>query len=145
MSGTSTAKDQVPAVDAGRRALQLQEYALVFVVIALMVIGTLLRPGSFLTSGNLLTIVTSASVVGVLAIGMTFVIATGGIDLSVGSIVAAAAIAGGLVSRADWLPDTLGSAGFIVTALLFGLLLGTVNALAVTWDASSPSSPPSRC
>ena len=42
-------------------------------------------------------ILTQASVVGVLAIGMTFVIATAGIDLSVGSIVAAAGVAGGLL------------------------------------------------
>jgi ribose/xylose/arabinose/galactoside ABC-type transport system permease subunit len=138
MSSTSVAKEEARAVDRSRRVLRLQEYALVLVVVALLVIGTVLRPGSFLTSANLLTIITSASVVGVLAIAMTFVIATGGIDLSVGSIVAAAAIAGGLVARADWVPETLGSTGFIVAALLFGLLLGTVNALAVTWGRVVP-------
>ena len=45
----------------------------------------------------MLNVLRQSSVVGVLAIGMTFVIATAGIDLSVGSMVAAAGVAGGLL------------------------------------------------
>lgn len=129
------ASDTQPSVV---RSLRLQEYALVFVIVLLVVAGAMIRPGVFLTSSNFLTILTSASVVGVLAIAMTFVIATGGIDLSVGSAVAAASIAGGLASGAGWVPDQLGSLAFIVGALLFGLLLGTVNALAITWGRVVP-------
>ena len=57
------------------------------------------------------------SVVGVLAIGMTFVIATAGIDLSVGSMVAAAGVAGGLVVDNGSLP-------FMVGAILLGRRAG---------------------
>ena len=64
-----------------------------FDLIALLVVGAILKPDTFPTSDNLRAIFTQSSVVGVIAIGMTLVIATSGIDLSVGSIVAAAGIA----------------------------------------------------
>ena len=69
--------------------------------------------------------------VGVLAIGMTFVIATAGIDLSVGSVVAAAGVAGGL------LVDN-GSLAFILGAIGFGLLLGLVNATTIAYGRVVP-------
>ena len=62
---------------------------------------------------------------------MTFVIATGGIDLSVGSVLAAAGVAGGL------LVDS-GSAAFILGALAFGLLLGGVNAGMIAYGRVVP-------
>ena len=77
--------------------MRLQEYTLVGVIIVLLVVGTILKPDTFPTTDNFRAMLTQASVVGVLAIGMTFVIATSGIDLSVGSIVAAAGVAGGLL------------------------------------------------
>ena len=86
-----------PASRAWRR-IRLQEAALPVVVVLLLVAGALADRDAFLTRDNLLTVLTQASVTGVVAIGMTFVIASGGIDLSVGSMLAAASIAGGLVS-----------------------------------------------
>jgi hypothetical protein len=47
---------------------------------------------TFLTTSNLLTILTSASIIGVLTVGMTFVIIGGGIDLSVGKVMALASV-----------------------------------------------------
>ena len=123
--------------DSQRRAVRLQEYALVFVIAALVVIGAIVSD-RFLSYSNLLTILTAASVVGVIAVGMTFVIATGGIDLSVGSIVAAASIAGGLIVREGVFGPTGGSIGFILAAIGFALLLGLVNALAITWGRVVP-------
>jgi ribose transport system permease protein len=96
----------------------------------LVIIGTAVSPERFPTYANFLTIMTAASVVGVLAIGMTFVIATGGIDLSVGSVLAAASIAGGLSANA--IGGELGSIAFILGAIGFGVLLGAVNAMAIT-------------
>ena len=69
--------------------------------------------------------------VGVVAVGMTFVIATSGIDLSVGSMLAAAGIAGGL------LVDS-GSAAFILGALAFGLVLGGFNGVAIAYGRVVP-------
>ena len=79
------------------KALEFQEYALAIVVVLLFVAGAILKPDTFPTWDNIRNMLTQSSVVGVLAIGMTFVIATAGIDLSVGSIVAAAGVFGGEV------------------------------------------------
>ena len=76
------------------RKLEFQEYALAIVVVLLFVAGAILEPDTFPTWDNVRNMLTQASVVGVIAIGMTFVIATAGIDLSVGSIVAAAGVFG---------------------------------------------------
>jgi hypothetical protein len=79
-----------PSTVLGRvKALQVQEYALAGVVVLLFVVGAILKPDTFPTWDNVRNMLTQASVIGVLAIGMTFVIATAGIDLSVGSMVAA--------------------------------------------------------
>jgi ribose transport system permease protein len=109
---------------------QLQEYALVGVVLVLLVVGAILED-AFLTSDNMLNVLRQASVVGVLAIGMTFVIATGGIDLSVGSMVAAAAVAGGQFADS-------GSVAFILGAIGMGVLLGGINAGAIAYGRVVP-------
>src|SRR4029453_7185377 len=90
-----------PTIDTRARLRQIpvQELVLPVVIIALIIIGVIIRPGIFLTSDNLLNVLTQASITGIIAIGMTFVIATGGIDLSVGSVLAAACIAGGLLAE----------------------------------------------
>ncbi len=89
------------AARAALEALELQEYALAIVVVLLFVVGAILKPDSFPTWDNVRNMLTQASVVGVLAIGMTFVIATAGIDLSVGSMVAAAGVFGGILVGDD--------------------------------------------
>jgi ribose transport system permease protein len=116
---------------AGWRQVPIQEVVLPFVIIALLITGVIVRPGIFLTRDNLLNVLTQVSITGIIAIGMTFVIATGGIDLSVGSLLAAASIAGGLL--ADY-----GSWIFILGAIGMGLLLGSINGLAVTWGKVVP-------
>ena len=110
---------------------RLQEYTLGAVIVILLIVGAILKPDTFPTADNLRAVLTQASVVGVLAIGMTFVIATAGIDLSVGSVVAAAGVVGGLVV------DN-GTLAFIGGALGFGLLLGTVNAVAIAYGKVVP-------
>ena len=132
----STASDAAPSrrslpLPAGVGRQALQEYALVGVVALLLVVGAILEPGSFLTSDNMLNVLRQASVVGVLAIGMTFVILTGGIDLSVGSMVAAAAVAGGQLADS-------GSLAFILGAIGMGVLLGGINAGAIAYGKVVP-------
>jgi ribose transport system permease protein len=113
------------------REMPKQELVLPVVIIALIIIGMIIRPGVFLTSDNLLNVLTQASITGIIAIGMTFVIATGGIDLSVGSVLAAASIAGGLLAQ-------YGSWMFMFGAIGFALLLGCINGLAITWGKVVP-------
>ena len=125
------APDTAPVGRAGARRIQLQEAALPVVVVLLLVAGTIDDRKAFLTRDNLFTVLTQVSVTGVVAIGMTFVIATGGIDLSVGSMMAAASIAGGLAGDQQSLPFVLGAVGF-------GLLLGLVNGVAVSYGRIVP-------
>jgi ribose transport system permease protein len=114
--------------------LDVQEYALAVVVVLLFVVGAILKPDTFPTWDNVRNMLTQASVVGVIAIGMTFVIATAGIDLSVGSMVAAAGMFGGIL-----IGDTgTSSLLFIAGAIAFGVALGTVNATAIAYGRVVP-------
>lgn len=87
-----------------------------------------LSEGRFFTGQNLGIVLQQAAVNTVLAAGMTFVILTGGIDLSVGSILAASAMAGLTLSKLPelgmlWLPAAL------LTGLGFGVINGALIAL----------------
>lgn len=117
------------SLPAGR--IKLQEYTLVGVIVVLLIVGAIAESGDFLTKDNLLGVIRQSSIVGVLAIGMTFVIATAGIDLSVGSMVAAASIMGGQFVDS-------GSIAFILGAIAMGIALGGVNAAAVAYGRVVP-------
>ncbi|NVN29141.1 ribose ABC transporter permease [Endobacter medicaginis] len=93
-------------------------------VLVLLAIGFHLFGGHrFLTGENLSIVAQQASINTVLAAGMTFVILTGGIDLSVGSILAAAAMGALIVSLwPGWW-----AALAIPAALAIGLLIGVIN------------------
>jgi ribose transport system permease protein len=101
-------------------------------MLLLMVALTVLSP-SFLTIGNLLNVTRQVSINAIIAAGMTFVILTGGIDLSVGSIlaIAGAIMAGALKSGAP-LVAALG-AGIVV-----GVAFGVLNGLAVAYGRVAP-------
>jgi ribose transport system permease protein len=130
---TAAAESGTSRIPGLRQKLVFQEYALGVVVVLLFVAGAILKPDSFPTWDNIRNMLTQASVVGVLAIGMTFVIATAGIDLSVGSMVAAAGMFGGI------LVDPEGSSlVFIVGAVAFGLALGSINAVSVAYGRVVP-------
>jgi len=104
------------------------------VLAALVVLFSLLRPGSFASVGNIRNIATDAATLLVLGIGMTYVIITAGIDLSVGSVlifsgVVAAKVMGALgSSTAGW---EIIAAG-LVTSVIAGAAWGLVNGFLVT-------------
>src|SRR5215204_3483570 len=102
-----------------------QQGALVLLVLV-CVIATA-RYESFLTEENLLNVLRQNSMLGLVALGMTFVILTGGIDLSVGSIVAVAGVAAANLSAKG---SALGAAAAIGLATLLGLVNGVVIAKA---------------
>ncbi|UWU26223.1 ribose ABC transporter permease (plasmid) [Rhizobium sp. CB3060] len=91
-------------------------------VLVLLTVGFHLMTGRFISVNNLSIVMQQASINTVLAAGMTFVILTGGIDLSVGSILAAAAMVGVIVSL---VPD-IAMLG-IPAALAVGLVCGIAN------------------
>lgn len=102
------------------------------VLILIVIVFSLLAP-NFLTEGNLLNIARQASVNIVLAAGMTFVILTAGIDLSVGAILGCAAVISLLVS----LSPALGWLA-VPAALAGGLLLGGLNGALVAYIGLPP-------
>ena len=59
-----------------------------YIAFVILVVALAIASPAFLTFTNIINILRQISVIGIIAIGMTFVIATGGIDLSVGAIVA---------------------------------------------------------
>lgn len=73
-------------------AADLRTLSLLGVLAALIVIGGITKPDEFLDTRNLQLVLTQASVIGVVTVGMTFVITSGGIDLSVGAIVALSSV-----------------------------------------------------
>jgi ribose transport system permease protein len=116
------------------KQLEFQEYALAIVVVLIFVAGAILEPDTFPTWDNVRNMLTQASVVGVLAIGMTFVIATAGIDLSVGSMVAAAGVFGGILLGDEGTSTLV----FVAGAIAFATGLGTINAVAVAYGRVVP-------
>ncbi|MAT95900.1 MAG: sugar ABC transporter permease [Anaerolineaceae bacterium] len=106
-------------------------------LIVLIIVFALLNP-NFLTSANVVIMAKHAAINALLGIGMTFVILTGGIDLSVGSIVGLTAmIAGGLINEGIILPMFGVIVYFhvwaiILITLLLGTLIGAVSGLVIT-------------
>lgn len=96
-------------------------------VLVLICIGFQLMSGRFATLSNASIVAQQASINIVLAAGMTFVILTGGIDLSVGSILAASAMVAVVASK---LTGALGLLG-IPAGLLVGLGFGLINGILV--------------
>lgn len=110
----------------------IQTYMLIFIVIGLGIILSVIS-GNFLTGTNLLNVLRQISINGILAIGMTIVCLTGGIDLSVGSIVAfSGIIAAGLLRDKEY-PIAL----IVLIAIAIGGLLGLYNGYFVAyWNAA---------
>jgi ribose/xylose/arabinose/galactoside ABC-type transport system permease subunit len=86
--------------------------------------GTFLDGGSFLTSENLLNVIAQNSMVGLLALGMTFVILTGGIDLSVGSLLAVGGVVSAVMAGNNFVIVLLAAVGATT-------LLGLINGLVI--------------
>lgn len=82
---------------------------------------------TFFTVSNLLNVLRQVSTNGILAFGMTFVVLTGGIDLSVGSIVAVACTLSAGMIKAEWSIPVA-----IIISLLIGFGLGLINGLVIT-------------
>lgn len=82
----------------------------------------------FLTVANLLNVMEQTAINAIIAVGMTYVIISGGIDLSVGSLLAVAGVVLALALKADW-PVLLASAAAIVVGALGGLANGIGIAL----------------
>lgn len=118
------------------KRIDFEKYGPLVALLVLFVISAVASP-YFLQVQNLLNILRQVSYTGIIALGMTFVIIAGGIDLSVGSMTA---LAGGLAIMVlnyfggGWLGIFLA----ILAAILIGLAAGAVNGVIVTKGKVAP-------
>ena len=131
---------------SGRRWLRWPEEAgeavkrnlgLVGVLVAIILVGVATKPELFLDGGwlwnNELLILTQAAAIGVIAVGMTFVMISGGIDLSVGALVALSSVWCTTVATQEF-----GVGGMVFAALVVGTLAGAVNGLLIGYGRIVP-------
>ena len=105
---------------------------LILALILLFVVGTITGGDRFASIENILTLVRFASIIGVLSIGMTFVIIGGGIDLSVGSVLGLASV----VATLSWVQVFAEQTTWIVmvvVAIAVGALAGLVNGIVISY------------
>lgn len=104
-----------------------------FVGLILIILILSISNSNFLTVGNIFNVLRQVSINALIAFGMTFVILTGGIDLSVGSIIAlSSAFAAGMMASGtnSWLAIGIG--------VLAGTLMGTVNGVVIARGKVAP-------
>ncbi|MGB4612818.1 MAG: ABC transporter permease [Erysipelotrichaceae bacterium] len=100
-----------------------EKYAIYLVLIIEIVLFSILSP-YFLSVDNLINILRQVSIVGIMAVGMTFVILTGGIDLSIGGVVACVG-----VICAKLMVNGVHPIFAILVSLIFAALVGLINAV----------------
>lgn len=115
-----------PVPDKRVLAVFLVRYGM-FIALALWMVGMSLSSEYFLTWTNLLNVSRQAAPIIIIGVGMTFVMATAGIDLSVGSTVALVS-----VLTASWLTLGIPALAVIPLIILVGAFVGAVNGLIIT-------------
>jgi ribose transport system permease protein len=121
-----------PSVLTRLRGTEIRNLGLVAVLAVLIVIGAATSE-NFLTTDNLENILVSSSVIGVVTVGVTFVIIGGGIDLSVGALVALASVWATTLATQEYGPWMMA-----LCALLVGAGAGLVNGLLIAYGRLVP-------
>ncbi len=134
LSGVSRTNNTVSESTAGSALMQVvRDYKVIFVLLLVMLVVTAIWAPAFFDVQNLVNVARQAAITGVVAVGMTFVILTAGIDLSVGSILALCGIMFALLIKADAAIPIA-----ILAAMGFGILIGIVNGIGITFLAIQP-------
>ncbi|MCD1160752.1 ABC transporter permease [Peribacillus frigoritolerans] len=109
-----------------------QKFGPLLALVLLFIVITVLNP-SFMEPNNILNLLRQTSINALIAFGMTFIILTGGIDLSVGSILAlsSALMAGMMVSGLDPILA-------ILVGILLGAIMGVINGILVSKGKMAP-------
>jgi ribose transport system permease protein len=122
----------------GRRIVGANTFWIALVLLALITVFTVLAPGQFATLFTFQTLLIETSVLLVLSVGMTFVIITSGIDLSVGSVLIFSGmvcgktmewLSGGDASSAGWGVIAVGLVAAVASGTVWGLINGALIAV----------------
>ena len=129
------AGEPLTAAKIGRRFLDsIRYYAVPLGALLFFCIVMTISTPNFLKVGNLLYVLRQVSINGMLALAMTFVILTGGIDLSVGAVLAfTGTLAAGLIAKSG-LPVSLA----IIIALAAGTFIGAINGFIISTSRIAP-------
>lgn len=111
---------------------KMRQFGTFFGLLGLCILFSVLSP-YFFTTSNLLNVAQQSAIIAVISVGMTFVIITAGIDLSVGSVLAFSGVVMASVLQAG-LPVPIG----ILVGLIVGFGCGLVNGLLVTYGSIPP-------
>ena len=125
---------------SARRRADLKAFGPFIALAALIVLGAVVNP-VFLTPGNLINVLTRTAFTGIIAVGGTFIITTGGIDLSVGSLAAFASGIMIIVMNAltpQGLPPFLVVLIGTLAVMALSVLSGLVNGLLITRGRIEP-------
>lgn len=114
------------------QAVDIQQWGIIFVLIVLIIIMGIISP-VFLSGRNIRNILQQVSTIGILAMGSTVVMISGGIDLSIGSIVSVAAVVMGTMIKANYPPELA-----IVVGLLIGSGIGLINGVLAAYTRAHP-------
>src|ERR1700733_14619526 len=128
-------KAEAPANRAAAKGPRFGDFSEIAIVLvfAAIVLYLSLTTSVFLSAANIMAILVATSLIAVVACGQTFVIITGGIDLSAGSVVALSGIVTGLVLHLG-VPIPFS----IVIGILTGAACGLFNGLSITTFGMSP-------
>ena len=135
MTATREAQAEEIVADNNRGVIRsitrAQATQIVLVLLGMMVLFTIINPDAFLSVFNFRSIIVNASIFIILGVGVTFVIVTAGIDLSIGSVLVFASVMSALVM------ESLGTEGWAiaavgaVVAVLAGALWGLINGFLI--------------
>ena len=110
-----------------KKKFDLAKYSSIFAFLLIFLIAVIVKGTTFLNPNNLLNVLLNNSVIGIIALGMTMIIITGGIDLSVGSQLAMTGLVGITV-----LNNTNSIAAAILVTAALGILSGTIAGFFVS-------------
>ncbi|MBV9490231.1 MAG: ABC transporter permease, partial [Verrucomicrobia bacterium] len=112
-----------------------REYGIYIILTIITLVFSFATKG-FATINNLILILLQVSVMGIISVGMLFVILSRGIDLSVGSTLAIASMFSGLLAKQQ--PTPVNAALALGVPLVLGLACGLMNGFLVSWGRLPP-------
>ena len=115
------------------RASSIKSWGLAVALVAISVALSLAKP-NFLTVPNLINVMRQISINGILAVGVTYVLLTGGVDLSLGSLVALSGVVAATLAHPNQHPLVVP----VLAGVMTGALCGTLNGLVVTRGKVAP-------
>ena len=110
----------------------LRDYG-IYIMLVIITLAFSVTTKGFATINNLILILLQVSVMGIISVGMLFVILSKGIDLSVGSTLAIAGMFSGLLAKQE--PTPVNVALALGVPLFLGLACGLVNGYLISWGS----------